>query len=493
MQLSRPDCERAVLAGIYNFGINAYIDVSSLVSVDSFHIDINQILYKIFEYLFQKDPEIKLDLPTIYSTAKSLGFTKLDKTEQEHIRAITKFPIHRENIIKFAAIVAKLYIARNLFGKHDECKSRLLSLTGEEPLEEILNVSQNTILDYTGSIYSNNIEDFKLIGDGLNEHLKFLEDNPRTLCGVPTGFKRLDIAMGGGLRFGTSVVGAARMKQGKSLLANAMSLHISKNIQLPLLYIDTELDWQSQSSRLLASIASVPFWEIETGQFAQNEFKKGKVLSAKNIIKELPYTYASVRRKTFEDVISLIRRWIIRKVGLQENGKAKPCVVVYDWLKVMDIQSLSKNLNESQLLGFYITTLNDLFDKYGVAGLIFTQENRSGIKDTNSGTVFGSDRIAMFCSGLFILKEKEAGDENMDKYNMKLITQFSRFGNPVKFPDYINVNKIGKYCQMIEGPTNHEINLQCNNSPESEKGFVIDESQPESTQPDSGTACKSDG
>ena len=44
-----------------------------------------------------------------------------------------------------------------------------------------------------------------------------------------------------------------------------------------------------------------------------------------------------------------MRRWIVKEVGLKPDGTAKDCVVFYDYLKLMDTQGMSQDLQEYHL------------------------------------------------------------------------------------------------------------------------------------------------
>ena len=70
-KLSDPTVERIVLAGIYSFGQDVYLDVADLLSAESFTDKTNQALYKCFKYLLE-DKEISvLDESSLYSAKYS--------------------------------------------------------------------------------------------------------------------------------------------------------------------------------------------------------------------------------------------------------------------------------------------------------------------------------------------------------------------------------------------------------------------------------------
>ena len=37
----------------------------------------------------------------------------------------------------------------------------------------------------------------------------------------------------------------------------------------------------------------------------------------------------------FENILNVIKRWVLQEVGTDENGRTNECLVVYDYLKLM--------------------------------------------------------------------------------------------------------------------------------------------------------------
>jgi len=63
------------------------------------------------------------------------------------------------------------------------------------------------------------------------------------------------------------------------------------------------------------------------------------------------------RRDRFADQLSIIRRWIMHDVGINKDGTSKPCIILYDYLKMADTQGITNNIAEHQLLGIMISNL----------------------------------------------------------------------------------------------------------------------------------------
>jgi hypothetical protein len=155
-----------------------------------------------------------------------------------------------------------------------------------------------------------------------------------------------------------------------------------------------------------------------------------------------------------------MRRWLAKEVGLNHQGKAKDCVIIYDYLKIMDAAELKGDMKEYQALGFLMTSLHNFAIRYEVPILAFIQLNRDGITRESTDTASGSDRIVWLCSNFTIYKKKsdeEIAKDGPENGNRKLVPLIARHGEGLEDKDYINVNMIGKYGKLVEGKTAFEL------------------------------------
>jgi hypothetical protein len=201
--------------------------------------------------------------------------------------------------------------------------------------------------------------------------------------------------------------------------------------------------------------------EIETGKFADNPFQKSAILELAKELKNIPFYHKNIGGRAFEDQVSIMRRWLAKTVGLNAEGKANDCVIVYDYLKLMEASELAKtDLKEFQLLGFMMTSLHNFALRYEIPILSFIQLNRDGINKESTDAASGSDRIMWLCSNFTIYKEKsdeEMAQDGVSNGNRKLVPIISRHGEGLSSGDYINVVMQGAYAKLIEGPTAQEL------------------------------------
>ena len=154
-----------------------------------------------------------------------------------------------------------------------------------------------------------------------------------------------------------------------------------------------------------------------------------------------------------------MRKWIHQEVGFDENGRTNDCIIIYDYLKLMNSDSISNSMQEFQVLGFQITQLHNFCVKHDVPCLSFVQLNRDGITKESTDVVSGSDRLIWLCTSFTIFKMKsdeEMADDGEEHGNRKLVPIVARHGAGLDDGDYINMNMFGKFGKLVEGKTRNE-------------------------------------
>lgn len=479
MVLCDPSAERAVLSCIMQYGDKAYFEINDIISETCFTIDSNQLIYSCIKHIFANNQATTLDIASIYSAAQDLGVSHIlnKKEEAQHLKAIVDFPANIENVNQFAAKIKKLEIARSLHKELGKAQDKLLDVTGSEPISSILSIAEDTLLDF-GSHLSNDNEP-KAIGDGIDDYIEYLKTNPVDQIGISTGFPIYDHAIGGGFRKGTVNVIAARPKVGKTLLADNIGFYIANKANIPVLNMDTEMSVNDHIHRVLAMITETEINSIETGKFASIPMSNKKINEAKETLKNTKLYYKSIAGKPFDEQLSIMRRWLCKDVGLNPDGTAKDCVIIYDYLKLMDSTGISQDLKEYQILGFMMTSLHNFAVKYQVPILSFIQLNRDGISKESTDTASGSDRIIWLCSNFSIFKRKsdeEIAEDSGKSGNRKLVPLISRHGGCLDDNDYINCNLKGWCAKITEGQTKLEI---VNGIKNEQDGFIVNENNDE--------------
>lgn len=474
--LTDPSAERAVLAGICEYGSDMYLDICDMVKPNSFAIDSNKVIFRCLEHLVKKDDNVAVDLPSIFSAASEIGVSNVleKRDEAKHLNSILQLHVDRKNVRRFAAKIRKLEVTRLMHKQLGVAQDKLLEIQGTEPVAHILGIAEETVFDFSSLLSENESNPIKL-AHNIEEYLDYLAENPVDQLGFASGFPKWDKAIGGGLRKGTLNVFGARPKTGKTLLADNIGHHVAKELNIPVLNLDTEMLIQDHQHRTLALSTGVAINDIETGKFSLRPDARESVYEAGRKLKEYPLYYKSIAGMPFEDQLSLMRRWVQREVGLHPDGTAKDCVIVYDYLKLMDAQGVSSDMKEYQLLGFMMTALHNFAVRYRIPFVMFLQLNRDGITKESTDAASGSDRIIWLCSNFTIFKfksDEEIAEDGPEAGNRKLVVAVTRHGGGLDYQDYINCHMKGWCAQISEGDTKFEIN---DKKEEHNEGFVVDE------------------
>jgi len=452
--LNDSGCERSVLSAILNHGSDLLIDIEEILDTKDFYWSINRTIFSIIKHLVHEKSLDKFDGPTIVANAKIFNYDKFDgnSKESEYLEALFANTPTYNNAKSIAVQVYKLSLARQSIECVNNIVEDLKNINGSEKIDDIISKIEEPIFEFTSKLNKDN-KNMVHICDNFEQTLNALSEKPKDIVGLPTGMARYDSAIGGGLRRSTVNVVGSRSKGGKSFLC----LNIAKNLAelgIPVLYLDTELSQQIQMNRFISLISGVECLKIETGKFSTNKEEKEAVWSCKEIIKNLPITHCSIASLSTESILSLCRRWIIKEVGFLDSGLTKECLIIYDYIKLMDTSDMKSNMMETQLLGFMMTSLHNFALKFNIPIFATVQLNREGVSREGSEFISASDRILWLCSSFGILKNKsqeELIEDPPQNGVKKLVICDTRYGPGMDKGDYVNILTDLSRSKMTEG------------------------------------------
>jgi replicative DNA helicase len=444
--------ERAVLAGICQYGLEVYVELD-FIQPEYFSHELNQIIYSCLQDIISNNQ--KIEYLSIFSAAQKLGVFELinKNTEMGFIRSLFNFPINKDNIPKFAAKLAKLKLARDIKNAIKQSDKAIDKVTGDEPIEDIISSVESPISAVTMDAYKEHSNQTMLVGEKIDEYVQYLVDNPVDYLGIPTGLGRFDEACGGGIRRKSVCLIGARTGVGKSVISTNVALHTSSKLYVPTLYLDTEMDINDQRNRMLANLSSVKINDIAMGKFAKSFMSHESVKRAAQHLKDIPYHYMSIAGQPFDNILNIIKKWIHQHVGFDENGRTKDCLVIYDYFKLMSSAGLGAAMQEYQALGFQITKMSDFCIQYDIPCLSFVQLNREE-------DIAQSDRLSWLATTVAkfqVKSDEEMADDGDENGNRKLVFVKTRHGSGLEQGDYINVKMNGACAKLTEWYTRNEL------------------------------------
>ncbi len=442
--LSDLSSERGILAGICRYGKDAYLDAADLVQPEHFTSSTNQSLASVLYSILQTDLECKIDLHKIFAIAADLGLQGQisDGQNVQYVDRILSYNVELSNVRDFAKRVRVLAETRHIIGLMSDTAGKLTkTVTGKESIAQVVSLAESDLLDYTNKMVGNE-QGVQQIGLGLDEYIdvtiKEQKENGRVSVGYPIWEEAI-----GGINPGVHLL-TGRPKVFKTTHAMNSALFCAGKQKIPCLVVDGEMSLDNgQWARSIAMMTQIPFNNIFTGNL--DEIQRKKVNTAVRYLKNMPLHYVTVSGKEFDEIISLIRRWLIQTVQYNSQGKINNCLVIYDYLKLNNSSPL-KEMTEWQELGFRVSALHELTVKYKIPIILYSQLNRTH-------DIAASDRLRWFSSSICTMQrksEEEIAEDGPEGGNRKLIVEDCRFGGGLDYGDYINYNLFGQINKLSE-------------------------------------------
>ncbi len=461
--------EVSVLAGCIRYGTDAYLDAADVLRTESFVLAENQAVFACLRHALGGAERVaSLDRPSLYAAASSVGLSHYFQQAEvkAHLESLWRIPVELESVRRLALRIRKLDVARELRLRHQQAMDALSQVRGDESIDDILRVSDqatsSVIEELSSAVRYGGARQF---AEGARERMRELCRSQRPQIGLPTGFPQFDRAIGGGLRPGSVELVASRMKVGKSSFANNVALNVAglktdDGRPVPVLYVDTEMTIEEQQNRAAAALAGIFVEDIECGRLDRpQQVRLGEALGR---LEAMPYYHEEVVGLRFDDILARVRRWVQKSVGYRDDGKAHPCLVIFDYFHIMDQQDVGRQFAEWQTLGFQMAALKSLMKVLGTPCLCFAQQNREGLEHQDERVLRGADRILDKVTSfwLFSRKPEEAvppAKPGEPRLTHELRYRFSRFGPGLAHDNVINVATDFRRGYMAEGPTRDQL------------------------------------
>ncbi len=436
--------ENSILHGIIRGGREALLDCIDILDERYFEQFKNKVIYSAIKEIFTDGDQISV--PKIISKSKDLGIDDIVGLLDDinNTEAASK-----EDIRSLAKKIQKKIVIKEAINLHKKSIDSLQRMSASESLSEIFSASESAVFELISKFCAkeDEITELKNI---VREYVSGVADNPSDNVGIPTPWPQFNESIGGGMRTGVTLIGA-RSGLGKSFISQITGLYVA-GLDIPVLILDTEMEHKDVLPRMLANLSEVDIRKIETGTFNKNEFEKNCVYKSVEQMEALNLSYKSVAGRSFNEIMSLVRRWIYSKVGIDQNGRANQCLIIYDYFKIMDSGDIS-DMQEYQAMGFQISKLTDFCKKYDFPCMSFVQLNRDGVAKESTDVIAQSDRLLWLCNSFSIFKEKSTDNmdkDGWDKGNRKMITLKSRYGGEHQFGQYISMNMKGSIASILE-------------------------------------------
>ena len=226
-KLSDVSAEGAVLAGTFKYGSDIYYDICDVLQPDTFTDETNVVLWKCFVYLLDEQKLERLDQASVMTTLSSLGYQWVVDRDINHLRSVFQRDILAENVKRLAIRIRKLHITRLLLSQVRGVSKELELVTGEESIEDILNIPELVVFSFNQELYGNISNEPIKIGDKAKDYIEYVVNNPVPMVGLDIGLPKYNYAIGSGVRRGGITLIGARPGIGKSMLCANVAINVA--------------------------------------------------------------------------------------------------------------------------------------------------------------------------------------------------------------------------------------------------------------------------
>ena len=404
-----------VIAGLAHHGQTLLHQIKDIITDDCFDNDKGKFYFKVIKGIAHEDLDVDETFFEHYAIYLHLEeyFKANKETLLDGLKKILDYKISEKNAIEYAKILAR----------------RLYKIKTAEGLRELADIL-DTLPDNTTSIdTSNHLVEFvrksspkdqedeiSKLGATVHEFVDDLLNSEPSLPGLPNGFPLF--ARGtGGLTDGTVTCVASRTKIGKSLWCLANAINVAQ-LGIPVLYLDKELEKKQVMIRVLANLSKVAQDDIKYKTFNQNDEMRQKVQEATEILHNMPLYWHKSSVMNIDQCLSYAQRWLAREVGFNDDGTAKQCLFVFDYIKLSGDLGSNTSKKEWELLGEMANKLKEFACQYSIPILTAAQLNRSAANERGGdGAIAGSDQIARYVDTVWYLSKKtdtEIAQDNAD-------------------------------------------------------------------------------
>lgn len=343
----------------------------------------------------------------------------------DYLLTLQQSLIPSENLPIFIEKIKQSYTRNLLLKVAEETKELVLSEKADilNPTE-LMSFIETRLTDV--NVDTNEIDEVYKMGTDTEAVLEQRAETPSEVPGLEVGWTEYD-KITNGAQEGDLIIVCAPSKTGKSVTLTNWAEKLSIVDQLPVLYIDTEMNSREQEDRLLSMMTRIPHSEIVSGlyvmdtQYGSAEDKCRLLKEAREKLNLGNYYHIYMPQFTIEKVTALARKFQ-RQFGI--------VALFFDYIKIPSNQADFRSVQEYQKLGFFTSGLKDLAGMLKLPVFSACQTNRSG-DGADESAIGGSYRILQLASKLMFLYNKtdeEIAKDGLSNGNQKLIIKWQRNG-----------------------------------------------------------------
>ncbi len=456
-QIFSPDTEKHCIAALLRCP-EIYPDIANFISDKDFQSQIYRTLFTVIQSYMMGGDEANIVLISHRINELGIRFEELPGDIFGFLESLQSV----NQINAFVGLesfkrLKKISIRREIMNTADKIQNAMYN-ANEASIEQIMDMADKMYAEKISYFHSEGGE-FANIYDSMQRLLE--EGDEVDEFGMMGPFKKVNELYGSLVMDGNITLIGARSGVGKTSFGFYYLTALQEKYNVPILHLDMgEMSQEELMYRAVCMFTGgeVPMYHLQTKKWRRNEKFVELVRGVWPRVQNLRTTYENVGGKTPDQILSLIRRFYMSKVG-----RGNKMLLHLDYLKPFDDQN--SNAPEYAMMGHFIGKVKTLITTEVPTSLWTSlQLNRQGITNNkranqvdDSENAFGvSDRIYQQVSHAFLLRPKlmdeiavEPGMGNTKMFNVKyrhLGEGFQDALDPVKLRDnsfvknYIHLN-----------------------------------------------------
>ena len=270
------EAEKAILGSVLVDNSCIY-DIQSQLKPSDFYEASNAMLWSIF--VGKAEKRWPIDIISVIDSIKSEGFG----IDQQYVYGISNSVFSSANVDYYVRIVKDKAVKRELWRINATSAEDLVQ--GNKPGIEIANDLEQKAGDIATS---NQVGSYVKIGTVLPQtinKIKFYQEHPDELLGLPSGFKSIDNILGG-IRDEDYVILGARPSVGKSAMMQSMFDSLAIDLNIPVGVFSCEMSKESINERQVFSRSGITKRRIKMGHLRPDQY--GRIEEACTKIHQAP-------------------------------------------------------------------------------------------------------------------------------------------------------------------------------------------------------------
>lgn len=338
---------------------------------------------------------------------------------------------NREDYMVVVGAVLDAAFRRHTIDKLEACKRICSSGNSTDIEHQIYQTLDNVMMEFSTA---NDIPAFKDVVDGYFDAIE-RKHNPDAAGIIPFKFPNLNRYVQ--IERGELIIFGAEQKAGKSMMLLNCAVDLLRRGQ-KVLYIDSELNSELFTCRLLSHLTGLSFRTIRFGLYNQEE--RQRVIQAKEWMKTKVFTHIYMPSFDEQSIYTAVKK-VYHTCGVD--------VLVIDYFKGSDEKDAFASYQS--LGGLVDGVKNRLAGEMNIAALGAAQA-------TSTGRLADSAKIARNASTIIMIESKtpeEIEADGSDCGNKKLIVKFNRNGEQMADGEYIDMVFDGNVISYEEAPRQH--------------------------------------